>query len=96
MEDILQIKQKEEFGKYLGITADFCASKKKVFEDVRNKVSTRLTGWAEQYLSMAGKEVLLKVVAMALPNHAMSCFKLPVGLCKELERECANYRWKGC
>lgn len=45
---------------------------------------------------MAGKEILLKVVAMAmaLPNHAFSCLKLPFGLCNELKRQIANYWWK--
>ncbi|CAN6579645.1 unnamed protein product [Malus baccata var. baccata] len=64
---------------YLGLQADFGHSKKAVFAEVRDKVEARLAGWTEQFLSQAGKEVLIKAVAMALPNYAMSCFKLPIG-----------------
>ncbi|CAL2260163.1 unnamed protein product [Prunus armeniaca] len=32
---------------------------------------------------------------MAMPNYAMSCFKLPINLCKEIEREIINYWCKG-
>ncbi|CAL2228092.1 unnamed protein product [Prunus armeniaca] len=31
---------------------------------------------------------------MAMPNHAMSYFKLPVSLCKEIEGEIAPFWWK--
>lgn len=49
-----------------------------------------------QYISTYGKEVLIKAVAMALlPTYTMSCFKLPVSLCKELERFIATFWWKG-
>ncbi|KAM1350921.1 hypothetical protein PS1_004799 [Malus domestica] len=37
-----------------------------------------MAGWAEQFLSQAGKETLIKAMAMAIPNHAMGCFKLPI------------------
>ncbi|XP_070679333.1 uncharacterized protein [Malus domestica] len=46
----------EGFRRYLGIQADFGGSKKRVFEAVRNKLDERINGWAEQFLSMAGKE----------------------------------------
>lgn len=42
-----------------------------------------------------GKEILIKAVAMALPNYAMYCFKLPIKLCKDLERLIANYWCRG-
>ncbi|XP_021818901.1 uncharacterized protein LOC110760860 [Prunus avium] len=95
MGDILQVQQNDGFERYLGLNADFGASKQRVFEDVCNKINARLMGWSEQYLSQAGNEVLIKAVAMAMPNFAMSCFKLPINLCKEIEREIIHYWWKG-
>ncbi|KAM1560519.1 hypothetical protein ACFX13_003749 [Malus domestica] len=32
---------------------------------------------------------------MALPNFAMSCFKLPIGVCRDVERAIRNYWWRG-
>ena len=31
---------------------------------------------------------------MAMPNHAMSCFKLPIGVCKDIEKAVRNYWWR--
>ncbi|KAM1790105.1 hypothetical protein ACFX12_034201 [Malus domestica] len=89
------IQCKVGFGKYLGLQADFGHSKKAVFEEVRDRLETRMTGWAEQFLSQAGNETLVKAVAMAMPNHAMSCFKLPIGMCKDIEKAICNFWWRG-
>lgn len=91
---ILGVRQNKDFGKYLGLNADFGASKRAVFETVHRRIASKLMGWSEQYLSPAGKEVLIKAVAMAMPNYSMSCFKLPVSLCKEIERDIATFWWK--
>ncbi|CAN6713066.1 unnamed protein product [Malus baccata var. baccata] len=85
IENTLNIQSRMGFGKYLGLQADFGLSKKAV----------RRVGWAEQFLSQAGKEVLIKVVAMAMPNHAMSCFKLPISVCKDIEKAICSYWWRG-
>ena len=37
-------------------------------------------------LSQARREILIKSVVQAIPTYTMSCFKLPLGLCNELER----------
>ncbi|KAM1939411.1 hypothetical protein ACFX13_027258 [Malus domestica] len=95
IEGTLGIQCKQGFGKYLGLQADFGHSKKAVFAEVRDKVEARLAGWTEQFLSQAGKEVLIKSVAMALPNYAMSCFKLPIGVCRDIEKAIRKFWWKG-
>ncbi|KAM1520037.1 hypothetical protein ACFX15_022281 [Malus domestica] len=93
--DTLGIPYKDGFGKYLGLQADFGLSKKAVFAEIRDKIEARLAGWSEQFLSQAGKEVLVKAVAMALPNFAMSCFKLPIGVCRDVEKAVRSYWWRG-
>ncbi|RXI01282.1 hypothetical protein DVH24_001516 [Malus domestica] len=30
-----------------------------------------------------------------MPNHAMACFKIPVGTCKEMERVISQFWWRG-
>lgn len=78
----------------MGIQADFGATKRKLFEDVRNRLEEMINGWAEQFLSVAGKEVLIKSVASALPNYTMSCFQLPIQLAKEIEQVIAQFSWR--
>ena len=40
-----------------------------------------------------GKEVLIKVVAQAIPTYTMSCFKLPELLCDEMMGMIRNFLW---
>lgn len=44
-------------------------------------------------LSKAGKEVLIKAVAQAIPTYTMSLFQLPVGICEEINRSLARFWW---
>ena len=44
-------------------------------------------------MSQAGREILLKVVGQAIPTFAMSCFKLPGGLCDEIEALIRKFFW---
>ena len=42
--------------------------------------------WEGKLLSdQVGREILIKAVAQALPTYTMSCFKLPNGLCHDIE-----------
>lgn len=47
----------------------------------------------EKLLSAAGKEVLMKSVAQAIPVYSMSCFKLPRGLCQQLTSMIKAFWW---
>ena len=53
----------------------------------------KIQGWIEQLLSAAGKEVLIKAVAQALPTYIMSVFKLPYSVCDDLTRMIRNFYW---
>ena len=44
-----------------------------------------LQGWEEKLLSHARREILIKAMVQAIPTYTMSCFKLSLGLCSNLE-----------
>lgn len=46
-------------------------------------------------ISQAGREVLIKNVAQALPTYAMSVFLLPMEIIKDFERSLTRYWWGG-
>ncbi|KAL3506894.1 hypothetical protein ACH5RR_032276 [Cinchona calisaya] len=80
-------------GKYLGLPMVITRSKHQVFGAAKERVSSKINGWKSKLLSLAGKEVLLKFVAMAMPIYLMSCFKLFNKLCKEINTIMANFWW---
>lgn len=53
----------------------------------------RLQTWKEKLLSQGEKEILLKAIALAIPTHVMSYFKLPFTLINELESLMMNFWW---
>ncbi|CAL1372026.1 unnamed protein product [Linum trigynum] len=79
--------------KYLGLPTLIARSKVETFRYLEEKLLARLQGWKQRTLSWAAKETLIKAVAMALPLHVMSCFKLPLSLCWLLDRHVARFWW---
>jgi len=79
--------------KYLGLPVSIGKSRKKAFEYIKKKVWFRIQGWQEKLLSKAGKEILVKAVAQAIPTYAMSCFELTIGLCDELSSMIGRWWW---
>ena len=43
-----------------------------------------------------GREVLIKAVIQAISTLAMGCFKLPLGLCHEIEMLRRKFWWGQC
>ena len=90
---IMSINQEASTERYLGLPVSVGKSKKKAFEYIKQKVWARIQGWKEKLLSKAGKEILVKAVAQAIPTYAMSCFDLTKGLCDELSTIIGRYWW---
>ncbi|CAL1376389.1 unnamed protein product [Linum trigynum] len=79
--------------KYLGLPTLFSRSKIDTFRYLEEKLLERLQGWKQRTLSWAAKETLIKSIALALPLHVMSCFKLPLSLCRLLDKHVARFWW---
>ena len=61
------------------------------FTQIKEQIWARIQGWKEKLLSQVGKEVMIKAVVQSIPVYSMSVFKLPVGLCKDIEAMIQNF-----
>ena len=52
-----------------------------------------MQGWEEKLLSQAGREILIKAMVQTIPIYTMSCFKLPLGLCNDIESLIRKFWW---
>lgn len=80
-------------GTYLCLHECFSGSKVKLLSYIQEKMKGRMSAWYTKFLSQAGKDIILKSVALAMPIHAMSCFKLPKTTYKNLTSAMANFWW---
>ncbi|XP_019175849.1 PREDICTED: uncharacterized protein LOC109171175 [Ipomoea nil] len=89
----LMVAQAEDFGKYLGLPSVVGRNRRVIFSYIEQKLKQRFGSWNKRLLSRAGKEVLLKSVAQAMPTYTMSIYLLPTTLCASLERLMNRYWW---
>ena len=77
----------------MGLLSLLGRNKKNTFNSINDKLRKQLAGWKEKLLSKVGKEVLIKVVAQAIPTYTMSVFKLSDSLCEDLTSMIRNFWW---
>ena len=53
----------------------------------------RIQGWKGKLLSQAGKKMLIKAVAYAIPIYVMSCFLLPKGFIHDINMNLMGFWW---
>ncbi|XP_019175839.1 PREDICTED: uncharacterized protein LOC109171159 [Ipomoea nil] len=92
--DILGVVQAQNFGKYLGLPFFVGRNRRQAFSYIEDKIKQGIGSWNKKLLSQAGKEVLLKSVAQAMPTFAMSIFLLPMNLCTAIERAMNRFWWR--
>lgn len=64
-------------GNYLGFPECFIGSKVEMLAYIKEKMKSRISGWFARTLSMGGKDVLLKSVALAMLIYAHVIFQTP-------------------
>jgi hypothetical protein len=80
--------------KYLGLPTFVGREKTTTFQYIKDRLSEKLKGWQGKLLSGAGNDILIRVVAQALPTYVMSCFQLTKHFCDDLQQMCARF-WSG-
>ncbi|XP_031111845.1 uncharacterized protein LOC116015819 [Ipomoea triloba] len=83
-----------DLGKYLGLPSCLGRSKSATLRFLEQRIRDRITGWRNKCISRAGKEILLKCIAQALPIFTMSMYLLPRNICDNLERLMNRFWWE--
>jgi hypothetical protein len=60
---------------YLGLPSAIGRSTKEAFEYLPRRIRGVIESWSNREASCAGREILLKLVAQAIPTYSMSCFQ---------------------
>ncbi|KAL0698003.1 hypothetical protein Bca4012_054125 [Brassica carinata] len=92
---MLGITKEGGLGKYLGLPEHFGRRKKDLFTSIVDRIRQKAISWSTRRLSRAGKLTMLKAVLSAIPTYTMSCFLLPVSLCKRIQSVLTRFWWDG-
>lgn len=90
----LGIDKEGGVGKYLGLPEHFGRKKRDLLSaSIVDKIHQKDVSWNSRFLSTAGKDTILQSVLSDVPSFAMTCFELPVGLCKNIQSELTSFWW---
>ncbi|XP_074346940.1 uncharacterized protein LOC141685753 [Apium graveolens] len=90
---ILQVEEADGSVHYLGLPNRVGHNKSRVLGYLKDRMKQKVQSWKEKWISQAGREVLIKNVAQALPTYAMSMFLLPLDITEDFERSLSRFWW---
>ena len=77
--------------RYLGFPMVGGKSKVGTFKEILERITKRVMGWKEKYISKASREVLIKTVVQAISTYSMSIFRIPKAVCDGINSVLAKY-----
>jgi len=83
----------EDCETYLRFTMVGGKSKINTFKDLQERIIKRVMGWKEKFISKAGREILIKTIAQAIPTYSIGIFKISKALCDTINSTLAKYWW---
>ena len=75
---------------YLGLHMVGGKSKVDTFKGLHERITKKVMGWKEKFISKAGREILIKSIAQAIPTYTVGIFKIPKALCDTLNSALAK------
>lgn len=85
IKSIFQLSVVSRHEKYLGLPSMVGRKKTSFFNYIKLRVLNKISSWQSKWFSSGGKEVLIKAIAQAVSAYAMSIFKIPSGLCADIQ-----------
>ena len=82
-------------GRYLGVPSIHGRVTRNMYNDIVERVSSRLEGWKSKYLSLAGRQVMAQSVLSSIPLYSMQTTLLPMRICSKIEKIIRNFLWGG-
>lgn len=80
--------------KYLTLPMIGGKSKVNTFRDLQEKITKRVMGQKDKFISKAEREILVKMVAQTIPTYSMGIFKILKALCDTMNSTLAKYWWE--
>lgn len=77
----------------MGLPEHFGRRNKDLLSSIVDKIQQWALSWSSRQLSTAGKLTLLQSVLSAIPTFPMTCFQLPVSLCKKIQYVLTRFWW---
>lgn len=94
IQQMLGARVMSECEKYPGLPIASGKSNVGTFKELQEKITKRVMGWKEKFISKADREILIKTVVQAIPTYSMSLFKLPKTICDNINSLLVKY-WSG-
>ena len=79
---------------YLRLSILFDNSKKDAFQNIIDRVNSKMDGWCAKTLSQARRLMLIKFVAVTIPSYTVSTFLLPESIYSQLDKTFKNFWWE--
>ena len=92
--DILGFASTLYLGKYLGFLLKQPSSSSHDYNFILDRVKQKLSGWKANFLSLAGRRVLILSSMAAIPSYIMQCSYLPRRVLDGLDRVNRNFLWQ--
>lgn len=89
----LGMLETSNFRKYLGFPLKHKGAPRRQFNFVADQVMNKLAGWKANFLSFAGRVVLVKSVMSAIPTYIMQGVTFPIHLCDKLDKINRDFLW---
>ncbi|KAF7831435.1 putative RNA-directed DNA polymerase [Senna tora] len=87
------IEYSNDLGKYLGTFVDGRLNSHSIFEELLEKIQSRLAGWKSKLISQAGRATLISSVLQALPIYQMNNVELPKKVIDKIDSITNNFFW---